>query len=78
MKILFICMAIISFQTFAADDEQAILKLQGLSIVGEKELPKVLYIVPWEGHEATKITAPNYKSVLDDDFSFIKKPNITQ
>jgi len=51
------------------------IQLQGLSIVGDKELPKVLYIVPWKAHKATKITAPKYKSSLEEDFTFIHKPN---
>jgi len=56
--------------------EKAPLKLQGLSIVGDKELPKILYIVPWKTHKATKITAPSYKSSLEDDFTFINKPSL--
>lgn len=60
-------------QAQAAEEEP--IQLQGLSIVGDKELPKVLYIVPWKAHKATKITAPEYKSSLEDDFIFINKPN---
>jgi len=65
---------VLIIETQAAEEEP--LKLQGLSIVGDKELPKVLYIVPWKTHKATKITAPSYKSSLDDDFNFINKPSL--
>lgn len=71
MKYLFF-LSLISMQTHAAEE---ILNLQGLSITGDKELPKVLYIVPWENHKATKVTAPNYKSTLSEDFDFIHRPN---
>lgn len=73
MKPILLSFFFISNLTFAADDNEKI-KLQGLSITGDKELPKVLYIVPWESHKATKITAPKFKSTLDEPFEYIQKP----
>lgn len=43
------------------------IELQGTSIIGNKELPKVLYIVPWKPAEKIDMTTPPYSSVLDDD-----------
>ncbi len=71
MKISTLLVTILASQAYA---QEKTLNLQGLSIIGDKELPKVLYIVPWETHKATKITAPNYTSSLNDEFTFISKP----
>ncbi len=73
MKTLTFFIILLFSQAYAADEP---IKLQGLSIVGDKELPKVLYIVPWKTHKATKITPPTYKSSLNDDFTYINKPNL--
>lgn len=71
MKYVTLALIALSTNLFAADDKP--ITLQGISITGDKELPKVLYIVPWQAHTATPITAPGYKSVLDEPFSYIKK-----
>jgi hypothetical protein len=42
------------------------LEMQGTSIIGNKELPKVLYIVPWKPAEKIDLSTPAYSSVLDD------------
>lgn len=74
MKYLILCLALCSTHLIA-EEENPTLNLQGFSIVGDKELPKVLYIVPWETHKATPITPPKYTSTLDQPFHFINKPN---
>ncbi len=74
MKNLLASLLLLSSLVQAAEKENNTLNLQGLSIVGDKELPKVLYIVPWESHQATEITPPAYKSTLDEEFGFINKP----
>ncbi len=74
MKFIILTLVLLPMLTHAQSEA---LKLQGLSITGDKELPKVLYIVPWKTHKVTKITAPIYKSSLDDDFSFINRPDIS-
>ncbi len=41
------------------------LEMEGTSIIGNKELPKVLYIVPWKPAEKTEISTPPISSILD-------------
>ncbi len=41
------------------------LEMEGTAIIGNKELPKVLYIVPWKGAENIAMDSPEYDSVLD-------------
>ncbi len=41
------------------------LEMEGTAIIGNKELPKILYIVPWQGAETIAMDAPEYDSVLD-------------
>ena len=53
MFIATISFFVISGQTFAADR----LELDETSIVGSKELPKVLYIVPWKDASVGSMTS---------------------
>lgn len=71
MKYVTLAFLILSTSLLAADEKP--ITLQGISVTGDKELPRVLYIVPWQAHTATPITAPDYKSVLDEPFIYIKK-----
>ncbi len=41
------------------------LEMEGTAIIGNRELPKVLYIVPWKSAERIALTTPPYRSVLD-------------
>ena len=41
------------------------LDMEGTAIIGNKELPKILYIVPWKSTETIAMDAPEYDSVLD-------------
>ena len=42
------------------------LKLKGTSIVGNKELPKMLYIVPWKTSEIPEMNEPPIHSMIDE------------
>lgn len=42
------------------------LEMEGTAIIGNKELPNVLYIVPWKSPEPVALEGPQYTSVLDD------------
>ena len=44
------------------------LQMDGTAIIGNKELPKVLYIVPWKASEPVALETPGISSVLDEDF----------
>lgn len=41
------------------------LDLEGTSIIGNKELPKVLYIVPWKATEKVNFASPPIVSIMD-------------
>jgi len=40
--------------------------LKGISIIGNKELPKMLYIVPWKKSELPDMNAPPIESLIDE------------
>jgi len=42
------------------------LDMQGTSIIGNKELPNVLYIVPWKSADRVVLDSPPVESVLDE------------
>ena len=71
MKILMIALALVisSFRLFAEDDVK---ELSGISIIGNKEAPKSLYIVPWKNSEVgveTSLTS----GLLDESSRLIDK-----
>nr|MDJ0834158.1 hypothetical protein [Gammaproteobacteria bacterium] len=39
------------------------LEMEGTAIIGNRELPKVLYIVPWKSAERIALSTPPYSSV---------------
>ncbi len=42
------------------------LDMEGTAIIGNQELPKVLYIVPWKPSELPDISEPPLQSLIDD------------
>jgi len=54
---------LLSSATIRADDRATIDKAQ---IIGNRELPKVLYIVPWKKPAAGELSGPPVESVLDE------------
>ncbi len=42
------------------------LDMEGTAIIGNKELPNVLYIVPWKSPESVTLEGPKFTSVLDE------------
>lgn len=49
------------------------LEMEGTAIIGNKELPRVLYIVPWKSAEPVALDAPPFRSVLDEPFTPIER-----
>jgi hypothetical protein len=41
------------------------LEMEGTAIIGNKELPKVLYIVPWKSTETVNFPSPPIESIMD-------------
>lgn len=49
------------------------IKLKSTSIIGNKELPKMLYIVPWKNSELPDMNAPPIESLIDDALSPVNR-----
>ena len=45
--------------------EEAV-QLEGISIHGNRELPKSLVIVPWKASEQGEVSSPSFNNLLDD------------
>ena len=59
---------------FAQEQEpEQRLELEGTSIIGNKELPKILYIVPWKKAEKLDISVPQTDSILDQQLKPIDR-----
>jgi len=56
----------------AAAEEEPI-EMQGLSIIGNQELPRMLYIVPWKPSELPQLTEPPLESLIDEALSPIER-----
>lgn len=55
----------LSLSSFAEDR----IELEGTSIIGNKELPKMLYIVPWKSAELPDMNTPPIESLIDEALS---------
>lgn len=62
-------MLILSFRLFAEDEVK---ELSGISIIGNKEAPKSLYIVPWKNSEVGVETSLK-SGLLDESSRLIDK-----
>lgn len=40
--------------------------MQGTAIIGNQELPKILYIVPWKKSELPDLSEPPLESLIDE------------
>jgi len=49
------------------------LQMEGTEITGNKELPKVLYIVPWKSVERFDIQSPPVESIMDQKLTPIDR-----
>ena len=61
----------IIFSTSA--NAQQRLELEGTSIIGNKELPNVLYIVPWKKTERVDFPSPPIVSIMDQALAPIER-----
>ena len=59
----------------APTQAQESLQLEGTEITGNKELPMVLYIVPWKSIERFDIQSPPIVSVMDAPLTSIDRPS---
>lgn len=63
--------ALLSFSIHAEDR----IKLKSTSIIGNKELPKMLYIVPWKNAELPDMNVPPIESLIDEALSPVDRDN---
>lgn len=42
------------------------IEMKGTSIIGNQELPKVLYVVPWKNSELPDMEQPALQSLIDE------------
>ncbi len=52
--------------------EEAV-EMQGLSIIGNQELPRMLYIVPWKASELPELSEPPLQSLIDEALAPIER-----
>lgn len=63
MKYIFsICLFLLCATPYAAER----LNMEGTKIRGNQELPKVLYIVPWQEAEVPNLSQPPLQSLIDE------------
>ena len=62
LKIISILLTIL-FTTGALAQQR--LEMEGTAIIGNKELPNVLYIVPWKSTETVSFPSPPIESIMD-------------
>jgi hypothetical protein len=61
-----------SFWVFAEES----IDMEGLSIIGNKELPNVLYIVPWKSPELPDMTEPPLSTLIDEALEPIDRESV--
>jgi hypothetical protein len=57
----------------ASVNAQEKLQMQGTEITGNKELPNVLYIVPWKSAEQFDISSPPITSIMEQKLTPIDR-----
>ena len=54
-------------------DAQERIEMQGTSVRGNRELPKVLYIVPWKSPQPVELGRPSFNSILDQSLQPLER-----
>ena len=68
--LLLISLSLFSPLLLAAEDR---LDMQGTEIIGNQELPKVLYIVPWKKSALPDLGAPPLQSLISDALAPVER-----
>ncbi len=61
-----VCLAVAAVTIAGPAKADVELQSDGMTVYGQSELPKVLYIVPWKRREAKEIDMPKTKSLVSD------------
>jgi hypothetical protein len=73
--IVYLVLQVLSLSNVLAEEKKAdveVKELSGISIIGNKEAPKSLYIVPWQNSEVGVATSLN-SGLLDDSMRPVDK-----
>ena len=68
-----LCLLITLLLTAQPIFAQERIEMQGTSITGNRELPKVLYIVPWKPPELISVKTPAIYSIIDQSLQPIER-----
>ncbi len=68
--LLLMGLSFISLSLLAAEDH---LDMQGTEIIGNQELPKVLYIVPWKKSSLPDLGTPPLQSLISDALAPVER-----
>jgi len=49
------------------------LDMQGTQVIGNRELPNMLYIIPWKSINPVQLTPPPIESVMDEPFQSLNR-----
>ena len=52
--------------SIAHAQDQSVLDAEGMTVYGQRELPKVMYIVPWKKTKSAEIDMPMTESLVAD------------
>jgi len=66
VKILISSLFLILSLNYTVAHAEDRLNLDGTAIIGNQELPKVLYIVPWKKSEVPDMNQPPLESLIDE------------
>lgn len=72
IQLVLILMSFIFSFSLHAEDR---IELEAMSIIGNKELPKMLYIVPWKNSELPDMNAPPIESLIDEALAPVDRDN---
>ena len=70
--LLFTCLAFSYSLAFASER----LDMEGLSIIGNKELPNVLYIVPWQSPDLPEMTEPPLTALINASLEPVSRESV--
>jgi hypothetical protein len=73
-KLLLTIPAVFAISMTAGVQAQERIEMEGTEITGNKELPRVLYIVPWKTAERFEIDSPPIASIMERRLEPLERP----
>ena len=75
MKTFFFIVTIFLISLAGASQAEERIRLKSTQIIGNKELPKMLYIVPWKNPQLPDMDVPPIESLIDEALSPVDRDN---